>query len=139
LALWGYWISGLAELPDWGVAAQTARDFFFPSLLLSLLLLEIERLKPLALEPGIDIHTKLRSEVVFSNEKRKLKNVGDRYQNKVRVAPGKEHLQLALKNKILDYQNDFLEDLPRYVQQALILGYAQVEKSNECFQEWLNS
>ena len=55
LALWGYWISGFTKTPDWGVAAQTALEFFFPSLVLSLLLLDIERLKTLALEQGFDI------------------------------------------------------------------------------------
>lgn len=55
LALWGYWINGLSSTPDWGVAAQTALAFFFPSLVLSLLLLEIERLRPIAIQQGIDI------------------------------------------------------------------------------------
>lgn len=55
LALWGYWISGLSELPDWGIAAQTALEFFFPCLVISLLLLEIEKYRSLAQKQGIDI------------------------------------------------------------------------------------
>lgn len=55
LALWGYWINGLAEQPDWGVAAQTAKQLFFPTLILAHLLEEIQKHKPIAYKCGIDI------------------------------------------------------------------------------------
>ncbi|ELR99182.1 transposase [Gloeocapsa sp. PCC 73106] len=55
LALWGYWINGLSSQPDWGLAAQTALEFFFPTLVLSILLLDIQKQRSLANEHGIDI------------------------------------------------------------------------------------
>ena len=42
-------------LPDWGEAAQTALESIFPQMVVSLLLLEIERLVPLARSCGFDI------------------------------------------------------------------------------------
>lgn len=55
LALWGHWISGDLKLPDWGLAAQTALEFFFPCLVVNLLLLEIEKRRSLAKTQGIEI------------------------------------------------------------------------------------
>lgn len=43
------------ELPDWGQAAQLALEALVPQLVLFLLVLEIQRLQPLARNQGIDI------------------------------------------------------------------------------------
>ena len=43
------------------------------------------------------IYTKLRSEVVFLNEEKKLKNAGDRARNKARLSLDRVRLQLGLK------------------------------------------
>lgn len=56
LAHWAYLSTQLHGLPDWGEAAQTAREFIFPQLLVSLLLLDIEQMIPLARSHGLDIH-----------------------------------------------------------------------------------
>jgi len=45
-----------ASPPDWGDAAQTALESIFPHIVVSLLLLDIERLAPLARSFGFDIH-----------------------------------------------------------------------------------
>jgi hypothetical protein len=42
-------------------------------------------------------NTKLRSEVVFLNEEKKLKNAGDRARNKARLSLDRVRLQLGLK------------------------------------------
>jgi hypothetical protein len=42
--------------PDWGQAAQTALESIFPHIVVYLLLLNIQRLAPLALSCGFDIH-----------------------------------------------------------------------------------
>ena len=55
IAHWTYLSTQFPNLPDWGKAAQTAREFFFPKILVSLFLLDIERLIPLALSQGFDI------------------------------------------------------------------------------------
>lgn len=44
------------NLPNSGVASQLALETFLPQLVLSLLVLDIERLQPLAKTQGIDIH-----------------------------------------------------------------------------------
>lgn len=56
IAHWTYLETQLPLPPDWGEAAQTARESFFPQIVVSLLLLDIERLIPLALSCGFDIH-----------------------------------------------------------------------------------
>lgn len=56
LAHWAYLSTNTTDLPDWGEAAQIALEFIFPQILVSLLLLHIERLIPLALSCGFDIH-----------------------------------------------------------------------------------
>ena len=56
LAHWAYLSTSVPDLPDWGEAAQTALEFIFPKILVSLLLLDIERLAPLARSHGFDIH-----------------------------------------------------------------------------------
>lgn len=55
LAYWAYLTSSLPDSLDWGEAAFRALSIFLPHLVLSLLLLDIERLRPLALSHGIDI------------------------------------------------------------------------------------
>ncbi|WP_172456313.1 transposase [Microcystis aeruginosa] len=55
LALYGHWLSKGEEHPDWGLAARTILETFFPAVLLQALLREIERLQPLARRHGLDI------------------------------------------------------------------------------------
>jgi hypothetical protein len=55
LAHWAYLTTASQQQPDWGEAARLALSAFFPQLVLFLLLLEIERLLPLARSHGIDI------------------------------------------------------------------------------------
>ena len=56
LAHWAYLSTQLPNLPDWGEAAPPALEFIFPQILVSLLLLDIEHLIPLARSHGFDIH-----------------------------------------------------------------------------------
>ena len=56
IAHWAYLSTQLPNLPDWGEAAQTALERLFPQILVSLLLLNIERLIPLVRSQGFDIH-----------------------------------------------------------------------------------
>jgi hypothetical protein len=56
IAHWTYLSTQPCLLPDWGQAAQTALESIFPQLVVSLLLLDIERLIPLAHSHGFDIH-----------------------------------------------------------------------------------
>jgi hypothetical protein len=56
LAHWAYLSTQLPDLPDWGEAAQTALEFILPQILVSLLLLNIEHLIPLARSYGFYIH-----------------------------------------------------------------------------------
>lgn len=56
IAHWTYLSTQLPNLPDWGEAAQAARTSFLPKILVSLLLLEIERLISLTRSYGFDIH-----------------------------------------------------------------------------------
>lgn len=56
LAHWAYLSINPTPLPDWGCAAQTALEFIFPQILVSLLLLHIEQMIPLARSHGFDIH-----------------------------------------------------------------------------------
>ncbi len=56
LAHWAYLSTQLPDLPDWGEAAQTAREFIFPQVLVSLFLLNMEHLIPLARSYGFNIH-----------------------------------------------------------------------------------
>ncbi|MBE9199671.1 transposase [Nodularia sp. LEGE 06071] len=53
---WIYLDTQLALPLDWGDAAQTARELLFPQIVVSLILLDIERLIPLARSCGFDIH-----------------------------------------------------------------------------------
>jgi hypothetical protein len=55
LAHWAYLSSGTTDLPDWGQAAQSALQGILPQLLVFLFLLELERMRPLALSHGIYI------------------------------------------------------------------------------------
>jgi len=56
IAHWTYLLTQFPNLPDWGEAAQTALESFFPQIVVSLLLLNIERLISLARSCGFDIH-----------------------------------------------------------------------------------
>ena len=56
IAHWTYLSTQLPLPPDWGKAAQTALESIFPQIVVSLLLLEIERLIPLTRSCGFDIH-----------------------------------------------------------------------------------
>lgn len=55
IAHWTYLSTQLSHLPDWGEAAPPALEYFFPQILVSVLLLDIERLIPLARSHGFDI------------------------------------------------------------------------------------
>jgi hypothetical protein len=55
LAHWAYLSTATTDLPDWGQAAQLALQAILPQLLLFLFLLELERIRPLALSYGIHI------------------------------------------------------------------------------------
>ncbi|MEM1395317.1 MAG: hypothetical protein AAGG00_18900 [Cyanobacteria bacterium P01_H01_bin.150] len=52
---WTYLSTQLPFPPDWGEAAQTALESFFCSKVVSLILLDIDRLIPLARSCGFDI------------------------------------------------------------------------------------
>ena len=56
IAHWTYLLTQFPRLPDWGEAAQIALESFFPQIVVSLLLLDIERLIPLARSRGFDIN-----------------------------------------------------------------------------------
>ena len=53
---WTYLSTQLPLPPDWGEAAQTALESILPQLVVSQLLLNIERLSPLVRSCGFDIH-----------------------------------------------------------------------------------
>ncbi|MEO0941905.1 MAG: IS701 family transposase, partial [Cyanobacteria bacterium J06642_12] len=55
LAHWAYVLAGSPMPLDWGQAAQDALEIFLPLVALALLLLELERLRPLALKHGISL------------------------------------------------------------------------------------
>lgn len=55
LAHWAYLSINSTGLPDWGEAAKTALEFIFPQILVSLLLLHIQQMIPLARSHGFDI------------------------------------------------------------------------------------
>jgi hypothetical protein len=54
LAHWAYLSTATIELPDWGQAARLALEALLPHLVM-LLLLDLERLQPLARSLGFDI------------------------------------------------------------------------------------
>jgi hypothetical protein len=56
IAHWTYLSTQPSLPPDWSEAAQTALESIFPKIVVSLLLLDIERLIPLALSCGFHIH-----------------------------------------------------------------------------------
>ncbi|KST70477.1 hypothetical protein BC008_44815 [Mastigocoleus testarum BC008] len=56
IAHWTYLSTQLPLRPDWGEAAQTALESIFPKNVVSLLLLDIERLISLVRSCGFDIH-----------------------------------------------------------------------------------
>jgi hypothetical protein len=56
IAHWTYLHINSASPPDWGEAAQIALESIFPQIVVYLLLLNIERLTPLARSCGFDIH-----------------------------------------------------------------------------------
>jgi len=53
---WTYLSTQLPDLPDWGEAAKTALECFLPQILVSLFLLELERLMTLIRSYGFDIY-----------------------------------------------------------------------------------
>ena len=55
LAHWAYLSTARDDLPDWGLAAQLAFQACFPQLLLLLILLYLERMRPFTRSYGIDI------------------------------------------------------------------------------------
>jgi hypothetical protein len=56
IAHWTYLSTQSSSIPDWGEASKTARESIFPQIVVSLLLLEIERLIPLVRSCGFDIY-----------------------------------------------------------------------------------
>lgn len=56
IAHWTYLSMQSADIPDWGEAARNALESFFPQIVVSLLLLDIERLISLVRSCGFDIH-----------------------------------------------------------------------------------
>ena len=56
IAHWTYLLTQTPPLPDWGEAAQTARESIFPRIIVSHLLLDIDRLLPIARSCGFDIN-----------------------------------------------------------------------------------
>lgn len=56
IAHWAYLSTQLPFPPDWSEAAQTALEFIFPKIAVSLLLLNVKRLIPLARSCGFNIH-----------------------------------------------------------------------------------
>jgi len=56
IAHWTYLLTQFPSLPDWGEAAQTALKSFFPQIVVSLLILSIQRLIPVARSRGFDIN-----------------------------------------------------------------------------------
>lgn len=56
IAHWTFLFTLHDPIPDWGEAAQTALESLFPQIAVSLILLDIQRLAPLARSLGFDIH-----------------------------------------------------------------------------------
>lgn len=56
LAHWVYLYSPTSSLPNWGEAAQTALELLLPLMALLPMLVQIQRLQPLAKHHGIDIN-----------------------------------------------------------------------------------
>ncbi len=56
LAHWAYLSTATTDLPDWGQAELMALESILPQLLVFLLLVELERMIPLARSHGFDIH-----------------------------------------------------------------------------------
>lgn len=56
LAHWGYLLQGSPDTLDWGEAARTALERLLPALVSSLLLRELERLRPLMRQQGLDVN-----------------------------------------------------------------------------------
>ena len=55
LTVCSYWLTTTATEVDWRIAAKKTLEILFPSVLLNILLVEIEKLKPIANQQGIDI------------------------------------------------------------------------------------
>lgn len=56
LTHWAYLSTNSTNLPDWGQAAQTARELILPQIIVYVFLLNLERMIPLARSFGFDIH-----------------------------------------------------------------------------------
>ena len=55
LAYWSYWINTTATQLDWTLAARVTLEILFPSVLLNILLRDIDRVETIAIEQGISI------------------------------------------------------------------------------------
>jgi len=55
LAHWAYLSTNQSELPDWGACAHLALQTLLPTVVVSLLLLEVERTRPLLKAFGLDL------------------------------------------------------------------------------------
>lgn len=62
LAVWGYWVSGLENIPDWGMAAQIARKLLLPQVILVLLIQEIKLCQALARKLGVKIQVQVNQQ-----------------------------------------------------------------------------
>lgn len=55
LAQCAYITTAMSGLPEWGQAAQLAMELWFPHLLLMTLIADVEQLKPLIQQLGLDL------------------------------------------------------------------------------------
>lgn len=55
LAVWSYWVNTTTNELNWRIATRSTLEILFPSILLNILLVDIEGLRPIAKQQGIDI------------------------------------------------------------------------------------
>lgn len=55
LAHWAYLSTNLSKLPDWAIYAHLALQILLPEVVVSLLLLDVERTRPLLKTFGLDL------------------------------------------------------------------------------------
>ena len=58
LAVWSYWVNTTSNEVNWTIAARSTLEILFPLILLNILLLDIEGLRSIAKQQGIDIQIK---------------------------------------------------------------------------------